>query len=384
MAAVEAVVLVAALVTVLACCGRGVPDNPGKLVAVVLAHHAGELAPALAEPDLERLRALALDPDSDGAVAFVAAAGRSDVDVVDLEPRRPNGDVERGPRTAELVEGRLAELRQVIRRAAEQSTSTDLLRALDLAARSGARLIIVLSAGLSVTDPLDLRTIGWDQDPTSTAQGLAARRLLPDLTGRLVVFSGLSRVAGPQPVLGLAEQARLRDIWLAVCAAAHATCAVDDIVRPAEPAVSGLVVPTVDVPAVSSTAGPGGQESITVPAALLFGPDSCEIPDRSAARALLEPVAARLRSGAWVVSVSGRTAPAGGTGVPLAECRAHAAADMLRTDLGVPSAAIADVRGDGSLLDPPVAALDEEGRLDPTRLAALRRVVFTLVPAKEF
>jgi hypothetical protein len=93
-------------------------------------------------------------------------------------------------------------------------------------------------------------------------------------------------------------------------------------------------------------------------------------------------VPARLRTGRWTAAISGRTAPVGDTGLPLSRCRAEVAADVLRADLGVPASAIHGVRGDGSLADPPGAARDAAGRLDPDKLAALRRVVLTLTPVE--
>ena len=104
--------------------------------------------------------------------------------------------------------------------------------------------------------------------------------------------------------------------------------------------------------------------------------------DKASALTALEPVASRLRDGRATVAISGRTAPVGpGDGRELATCRAHAAADVLRS-LNVPQLAITAVRGDGDLLDPPGAALDPRGRPDSARLAALRRVVF-IISAKE-
>jgi len=352
--------------------------------AIVAAHHGNELAPELSGADLVRLHAAAADPDIDDVAAYVVAAGRPEVEKVDLEPRRPNGQIERGSRIDRLVDERLAELQRAITRGAEQGTDVDQLRALGLAAQTGAEKIIVLTSGLSSTDPLDMRVSGWDRDPAGLARNLHDRGLLPDLRGRSVTFSGLSRTAGAQPPLGLREQAALRNQWLAICSESGASCRTDDTVRSATPPVSRLLLPVVDVPTVTTTPGPAGVETVSVPTPLLFAPDSCELLDGGVAAAVLEPLAARLRHGAFTVSISGRTAPVGpGDGVELASCRANAAADLLLGTLDVPGTAISEIRGDGSLLDPLSASRDDNGRLDPTKLAALRRVVFTLIPAKE-
>ncbi|TWF80304.1 hypothetical protein FHX44_116247 [Pseudonocardia hierapolitana] len=375
--------LLALIAALTACTPTPDGDLRGRATTIVVAHHANELAPLLAGPELDTLQAAASEPDTDDVVAYVVAAGNPEVEVVDLEPRRPNGRIERGPRIDALVDERLAALQQAVDRAAANGMDVDLLRALAVAATTNAATIIVLTSGLSTTDPLDLRVTGWDRDPAGLARDLHERRLLPDLSGRTVVISGLGRTAGAQPALGVRELAQLRDIWMAVCGAAGGTCRVDESVRPAAPPVSRLLPPVVAVPAVSSSRGPDGVERVEMPAPALFAPDSCALADPAAAQGVLAPVAARVTSGGFAVSISGRTAPVGpGDGIELSTCRAHAAADLLRR-LGVPAHAITEIRGDGALLDPPDAAFDEAGSPDPTRLAALRRVVFTLVPLKE-
>lgn len=372
--------LVLALIAALSACGAHHVGS-GATTAVVVAHHRSEPAPVLGAADLARLRTLAADPDSDDVVVHVVSAGRGDVETVDLEPRRPNGDIERGPRVDALVEERLVELDRAVGRAAAQSRDTDLLRALASAGRTGASTIVVLSSGLSTVDPLDLRIAGWDRDPADVAAELRDRRLLPDLTAD-VVFSGLGRTVAPQPPLGIREQAQLRDLWLAVCAATGARCHLDDSPRPAAPPVSPLAQPLVPVPAVSTSRGPDGTETVQVPARLLFGPDSCALVDPAGVAAVIGPLADRIRDGRFSVTISGRTAPVGGPGIELSTCRARAAESLLY-DHGVPADAVTEVRGDGSLLDPPGASRDAAGDLDPGTLSALRRVVFTLVPVQE-
>jgi len=348
------------------------------VVVIVVAHHRNEAAPALSADELAWLHDVAANPDDDGASALVVAAGRPGADVVDLEPRRPNGEIERGSAIERLVDGRLDALRDAILATAADTRDVDLLRVIDDAARSGTARILVLSAGLSVVDPLDLRVAGWDRDPGELARELAGAGRLPDLTGRTVVFTGLGRTAGRQPALGPYEQARLRAIWLALCTAAGGRCSVDDGVRDFGRPVSSLDPPVVAVPAPVTTG-----DTVSVPTSVLFGPDSCALVDRAAALDVLAPIGARLRTGAITVAISGRTAPVGpGDGLELSACRARAAAALLH-DLDVPDRAVTSARGDGDLLDPPAASRDARGVLDRDKLAALRRVVFTLTPTKE-
>jgi len=173
----------------------------------------------------------------------------------------------------------------------------------------------------------------------------------------------------------VAEQRWLRELWTVLCDATGATsCQIDDAVRPADAPTSTLAGPVVDVPEpVAPYRGPDGADVVEVPATLLFGPDSCMVPDPAAATAALEPVLELLGSGTAVVHVSGRTAPVGpGDGRELSLCRAQRAVQLLRA-AGVPASAIGRVTGDGHLLDPP--------RETGADLAGLRRVVFTVVPA---
>lgn len=352
-------------------CGARVDEtSAGHVTALVTAAHANELSVQLGDAERARLAGLAADPDVDGAVVHVLAAGRAGVTTVDLEPRRPNGEIERGGRVAELVAQRVDAVAEAVAAAAAEGTATDPLPALDAAGRTGAGRIVLLTAGLGLTGPLDVDAAEFDQEPVELVDAAEAAGLVPTLPGREVVISGLGRTAGDQQPLGVAEHRWLRELWIQLCDRTGARCVLDDAVRPAGGPASTLPGPVVNVPA-TATPGPGlrGEEVVEVPAALLFDPDSCAVPDPVAATAALAPVLERLRSSGDVVHVSGRTAPVGaGDGRELSLCRAERAVALLLA-AGVPSGAIGSVTGDGHLLDPPGAA----------GLAGLRRVVFTVV-----
>lgn len=378
--AVLAVTLAASLVGVLTGCNPPVEAPAAPAVAVVAAHDDTELAPALSSGERAELRALASDPDRTEAHVSVLAAGDPAVEDVDLEPRRPNGQVERGPRRAALIEERLAALDAAIDRAAARSRNADLLGALGAVLRLGATDVHVLSDGLSDTDPFDMRVTGWDVDPVQLAADLRVAHALPDATGRSIVLSGLGRTTGRQPPLDEAAQQSLRAQWTAVCAATGARCAVDDGPRPARPDVAApRPGPVVPVDRVRTVATPAGGQEVSLPSSVLFVPGSCALRDRAAAAAVVDDVVARLRAGA-TAAVSGRTAPVGpGDGVDLATCRAGAVADLI-VDGGAPRTALTRVAGDGSLADPPSASRDAEGRPDPRTYPGLRRVVLDLTP----
>jgi len=362
-----------------ACAGPSTPAS-STTVALVVAHHDTELPPAVSDAERAGLRALASDPDRDDADVSVLAAGDPDVEHVDLEPRRPNGQIERGPRRAELVEQRLDALDAAVDRAAARSRSTDLLAALGSAARLGATEIHLLSAGLSDTNPFDMRISGWDVDPQRLVADLRIAHALPDATGRSVVLSGLGRTTGRQPDLDESAQQSLRAQWTAVCAATGARCTVDDGPRPLREGIPAPQPgPVMPVDRATTRTVPGGGAEISLPAAVLFLAGSCELRDRIVASAALTVVAGRLRAGASV-TISGRTAPVGpDSGVDLATCRAEAVADLL-IGSGVPRTALTRVTGDGSLADPPSASRDAAGLPDPTTYPGLRRVVLELTP----
>lgn len=367
-----------ALVLAAGCTAPPRTNGAPALRAVVVAHHDTELPPALS--DAEHVAFRAGTADDDGPPVLVIAAGRPGAEPVDLTPRRPNGQVEHGPRRDGLVEQRLADLDATVDRAAATTSSVDLLAAIGQAVRLGATEVHVLTAGLSSTDPFDMRVIGFDADPSTLAADLARTRTLPDAAGRTIVLSGLGRVAGRQPPLDEAAQRALRDQWLAACWATGATCVLDDGPRALRPDVTALLQgPVVAVPRAHTRATPDGGEEISLPSSVLFGPGSCAFRDPAGASGMLAEVALRLRRGS-TATVSGRTAPVGpGDGVDLATCRARAVADLLLAG-GAPATALTRITGDGAAADPPGASRDATGHPDPSTYPGLRRVVLVVGP----
>ncbi|MEJ2862428.1 hypothetical protein [Actinomycetospora flava] len=363
-----------------AACGSGDAQATAS-IAVVTASHDDELEPTFSPGDIGLLSAHAQSARGrdDAAPVHVVTADPATTETVDLTPRRPNGQVELGARRDALIADRIAQLARVVDAHVRAGGEPDLLGALGTATRTDASVILVLADGLAPGRGWDFRVSGWDVYPPDLGDRLRATGALPDARGRTIVLSGLGRTAGDQPLLGVREQQRLRELWLGVCAATGARCTVDDGVRPARPPLSPVPGPVVDVPRIATVPGPGGTTEITIPTSVLFGPDSCLFIDPAAATAAVADVAARLRSGGETVTVSGRTAPVGDDGISLARCRAQQIADLLLA-AGVDPDLVLDVRADGSRADPPDAARDASGRLDPARLPALRRVVLTLTP----
>lgn len=375
--------VLASLIIALVAAGCSPPTGSPSVerAAVVVAHHDTELPPALSDAERAGFRALASGRDD--AVVSVLAAGDPLIEDVDLEPRRANGEIEHGPRRDALIEARLTALDATIERAASRSRSTDVLGALGNAVRLGSTTVHVLSAGLSDTDPFDMRVSGWDADPQRIATDLRAAHAVPDAAGRTLVLSGLGRTAGRQPPLDESAQQSLRAQWTAACAATGARCVIDDGTRPLRAGVrTDVPGPVLPVERASTRATVAGGVELSLPSSVLFVAGSCALRDPAAAASLLAGVADRLRTGTGTASVSGRTAPVGpGDGVELATCRARAVAGLL-LGAGAPAAALTRIAGDGSLADPPSASRDNEGRPDLRTYPSLRRVVVVLTPVR--
>jgi outer membrane protein OmpA-like peptidoglycan-associated protein len=257
----------------------------------------------------------------------------------------------------------------------------DLLATLDSATRvtSPPATLIVLSSGLSTAGGFDLRQVGWDASPRSIAAQLSAGRLLPDLAGWSVVFSGLGDTAGRQPALPLPQQTKLTSYWDAICqASSAASCKIDDTTRPRLPSHVTTPAPVIPIPAVTSAQGRGATTA-SVPATLLFDSNSADL--IPAADTVLRPLAQRARSQHLAVSITGYAS--GGSAaysLALSARRANAVRNRL-ISLGLPAAQITKVTGDGTAGQSRDVCL-VHGQPDEAVCAQLRRVVIVLSPAK--
>ncbi|WP_346619207.1 OmpA family protein [Blastococcus montanus] len=232
---------------------------------------------------------------------------------------------------------------QLVAEAAARTPESDLLAALDLAARAlGAaadrRTLVVVDSGLSTAGALDFATQPalLDADPRALAAQLDDAGALPDLAGIDVVFAGLGDVAAPQQALPRAQRENLVALWTAIAeAAGAASLHVDDAPLSGQP-VGNLPAVTPVVPG----SGPVCEAETVVldEGDVAFVADTAAFLDEAAAVATLRPIADRIRAADLSAALAGTTADVGdATGqVELSRRRAQAVADVLAT-LGVPA-----------------------------------------------
>jgi outer membrane protein OmpA-like peptidoglycan-associated protein len=275
-------------------------------------------------------------------------------------------------------------VRATIAEAEAKTPETDLLRALDLAARAisggpGAHTITVVDSGLSTVAPLDFTQEGLlDADPIELAASLEAAGQLPDLTGMDVVFQGLGDTAPPQEPIGRAQRTNLINIWQAIVKAAGGHPEIEDAPLSGS-ANAGLPTVTAVSPGsgIVCTAG-----TVTLTGGdVAFQPDSADFVDADATAEVLRPIAEQMVEGQLTAAVTGTTAKVGDLAgqKELSRLRAQAVADAL-ADLGVPTASLT-VFGVGSEFTEYVEDHDDSGNLIPAAAAANRKVVIGLAGA---
>ena len=176
----------------------------------------------------------------------------------------------------------------------------DLLRGIRTAVRDREPgTLVVISSGLSTEGRLDLRQVGWSQDPDRLAESLRGEDVLPNLTNWRVVFSGLGDTAGQQPPLPGATRQTLSDYWRSICLVANAAdCEIDDEAGTATQPNQATAAAVVPVPGVQLLVEPDGQNTLVFSDALLFRPDSVVF--AADGRRLLSETASR---------IAGSTAP---------------------------------------------------------------------------
>lgn len=322
----------------------GGPESEGTIVLLASAT-ANEPRPAFTPFVRGLLTAAARDvPASDGVDAAGATLTLATVDLqiyttLPLTPRRDDGRVEYGMQRDMLITDNVEDAEQSASGLAGQGGPLDLLEGIAQNVRGiGPGTLVILSNGLSTAGGFDLRLVGWYATPEEIVTELRDQRLLPDLTGWRVVFSGLGATAGAQDPLHAPARDTLNGYWLAICEASQAaSCEIDDSRLPATPSLSTGPAPTVPIEGIHSIVGPTGQTTTTLSDTVLgFAADSSVL--GPAAQDVLMQTAARINivlagQPHTPVIVHGWTAdPPGSTTeglIALSQARAQAVADAL-------------------------------------------------------
>jgi outer membrane protein OmpA-like peptidoglycan-associated protein len=362
-------------------CGGPTPesDTPTRVV-VAISGSAVERQPGATTQLGELLTRAAESDDATLDLMVDRPAGPEVEGMVDLVPRRGQDVEHNDERRAVLQERIRDDVAARLGGISGDSGRIDVLGLLGQVARvPGPATAVVVSSGLQTTGPLAINTVGWDMVGSDAVLDQAvAQELLPDLTGKIIVFQALGDVAGAQERLPERLRSRLVRMWVGLCERAKAAdCRVDTEVAGSASPVSTVPAPLTGVPGDPHLALPtvADEPAVTeLPADVLFEPNSAQL--LPGATALLQEAAAELSPGARVDLV-GRTATFGTAESSRAFSldRAVACRDAL-VAAGVPAERITT---EGLGFDQPlVTDVDAGGRLIPDAARRNRTVTMTI------
>jgi outer membrane protein OmpA-like peptidoglycan-associated protein len=171
--------------------------------------------------------------------------------------------------------------------------------ALASAAAGPDGVVVLVDSGLQTVAPLDFRQPGLLGAGIDTVIGkLGDAGMLPDLSGRRVILSGIGFTAAPQRELNSAQRAHLVELWRRIAEEGGAQSVVVVPVPSSTPPLDGLPpVATVDVPAAGDLDLGCDTESILGDdGPVRFVGDRTDFVDPGAARAALTEFADWLAS----------------------------------------------------------------------------------------
>ncbi len=374
-----AVVASAALVAGLAGCEEEVEPTGG--VAFVVGARSNMPAPQL---DGRALQVLDTAVADQSRVSITVADGEPSL----VEPGAIDLLVDGGTSQARDV-GRTENRQRVLdglASARADDEETDLLKALDLGARSiesapGERTVVIVDSGLSTVSPLDFRQPGLlDADPETLAGDLAEAGYLPDLEGVTVVLQGIGDTFAPQAPLDLPQRTNLIAIWEAIIRAASAAEVVVERTPLTDSPADGLPrVTPIPVPAPGTGDVPEPCTVTLLNESVRFEPDSADFVDADEAGRVLAPLAQQLAQPGVSATVTGTTADVGDIDgqIELSLRRAQAVRALL-VELGARPDSMTAI-GLGSDFPGYVEDHDADGRLLEDKAEQNRKVVVQIV-----
>ena len=329
-------------------------------------------------------------PDSVTSALSHAAAAGQDVTLIRLDGRPEPFLQTKLQSTAQNSVARQDELSSFLGTISKQlATGTkakipqaDDLSALSVASRSTppGGTIVFADSGLQTVAPLNFSQNDLLlAQPSDIVDFLKRSRLLPDLSGRNIIFLGLGNTALPQQGLDEMLRSNLSQIWLSIAKAAGAC--VDNIVSAAsqEP-ISGVpIVTPVNLPPPPAPPRACGDTVLNDQNNVGFLPNTTTFRDDAAARTTIAEIADIARAGNQKIDLIGTSARYGSnqSQIDLSQRRAARVRDVL-VELGINSGRIS-VTGVGSLSAEFYTPDGGPNALEPAAAAQNRRVIARLI-----
>lgn len=304
--ALAGVVVIATLIGVLTSCttpDRPCPTDPAAQgLAIAVGAHANSplpIPPAELGTEIDRIitasetEARANGNDAGAGptvtgVTLIRVDGRPAVDCVVRYNTDTNNTPARERAMADFTSSVPAQLTATIARTPESNPLEALALAASTAGDGGTAVLI--DSGLQTVAPLDFR------DPELFAAGVETivsalddAGMLPDLSNRTVILSGIGYTAAPQPEFNSAQRAHLIELWRRIAEAGGARKVIVPTTPSSTAPVSGLpAVSVVDVPAAGALELGCDTESIlSDDGPVGFHADSTAFTDPAAAREAL-------------------------------------------------------------------------------------------------
>jgi hypothetical protein len=309
---------------------------------------AGVVMPADIDAELTKLgeahqTVRRIDVNGDGAVNST---------IVDLTPREGRQILKVPVRADEAIHKNVNELVKSMNSIQTTAPGRSLLAGLQQAGRyPHDGRIIAFSSGLDLTNPLNVRALGWETDPDRVVAFLDKHGELPKLHGRELHIV-LTPTVGDQQQPRQPQLDYLHALWTKIGTAAGASVTVTD----GQPATSTSTfrVPIVAIPSAPQTPiepiRNGSTTTCVLASPAYFHPDTAALLDKSAVIKALTACAKTTRPGSFDISIVGHVAldlDGLDAGSELARQRAEVIGGLLEHDLGVPGSAITSISGVG-------------------------------------